>query len=65
MRPVPSHKGKIYKISGVIDPGSRTFEIKVLLDNSKGTLAAGMSGVLLKKQNAETPKGKNNAWKTK
>ncbi|MDD5728001.1 MAG: efflux RND transporter periplasmic adaptor subunit [Victivallales bacterium] len=45
-----SHQGKIYKISGVIDPGSRTFEIKVLLDNSKGTLAAGMSGVLQQTQ---------------
>lgn len=43
-----SHQGKIYKISGVIDPGSRTFEIKVLLDNKKGSLSAGMSGVLQK-----------------
>ena len=42
------HQGKIYKISGVIDPGSRTFEIKVLLDNKKGLLSAGMSGVLEK-----------------
>lgn len=43
-----THQGKIYKISGVIDPGSRTFEIKVLLDNKKGSLSAGMSGVLQK-----------------
>ena len=43
-----NHEGKIYKISGVIDPGSRTFEIKVLLDNKKGSLSAGMSGVLQK-----------------
>ncbi|MEA1926938.1 MAG: HlyD family efflux transporter periplasmic adaptor subunit, partial [Candidatus Auribacterota bacterium] len=43
-----SHQGKIYKISGVIDPGSRTFEIKVLLDNKKGSLSAGMSGILEK-----------------
>lgn len=43
-----SHQGKIYKISGVIDPGSRTFEIKVLLDNKKGSLSAGMSGELEK-----------------
>lgn len=43
-----SHQGKIYKISGVIDPGSRTFEIKVLLDNKKALLSAGMSGVLQK-----------------
>lgn len=42
------HQGKIYKISGVIDPGSRTFEIKVLLDNKSGSLSAGMSGVLQK-----------------
>jgi RND family efflux transporter MFP subunit len=42
------HKGKVYKISGVIDPGSRTFEIKVLLDNKDGALSSGMSGVLLK-----------------
>lgn len=53
-----SHKGRIYKISGVIDPGSRTFEIKVLLDNNKGTLAAGMSGLLLKNKTTENPKGK-------
>jgi membrane fusion protein, multidrug efflux system len=45
-----SHQGKIHKISGVIDPGSRTFEIKVLLDNKKGSLSAGMSGVLQKKK---------------
>ncbi len=45
-----SHQGEIYKISGVIDPGSRTFEIKVLLDNKKGVLSAGMSGLLLKKK---------------
>jgi RND family efflux transporter MFP subunit len=43
-----THKGKIYKISGVIDPGSRTFEIKVLVDNENGSLSAGMSGILLK-----------------
>ncbi|MDD5697263.1 MAG: efflux RND transporter periplasmic adaptor subunit [Victivallaceae bacterium] len=42
------HQGKIYKISGIIDPGSRTFEIRVLLDNRKGLLTSGMSGLLLK-----------------
>ena len=45
-----SHQGKIYKISGVIDPGSRTFEIKVLIDNKNGSLSSGMSGVLQKKK---------------
>jgi RND family efflux transporter MFP subunit len=53
-----SHKGRIYKISGVVDPGSRTFEIKVLLDNSKGILAAGMSGELQENKTAQTSKGK-------
>ena len=45
-----NHQGKICKISGVIDPGSRTFEIKVLLNNKKGSLSSGMSGVLVKKK---------------
>lgn len=43
-----SHKGKVYQISGVVDPGSRTFEIEVLIDNKDGVLSAGMSGVLVK-----------------
>ena len=51
------HQGKIYKISGVIDPGSRTFEIKVLLDNKDGKLSAGMSGLLLKDKKSKA-KGK-------
>ncbi|MCK4981541.1 MAG: efflux RND transporter periplasmic adaptor subunit [Victivallaceae bacterium] len=53
-----SHQGEIYKISGVIDPGSRTFEIKVLLDNKKGSLSAGMSGVLQKKKDKKLAEGK-------
>ena len=52
------HKGKIYKISGVIDPGSRTFEIKVLLDNKKALLSAGMSGVLQKNKDKKITEGK-------
>jgi RND family efflux transporter MFP subunit len=43
------HEGTIYVISGEIDPGSRTFEIKVLIDNRDRKLAAGMSGKLMKK----------------
>ncbi|MDD5599380.1 MAG: efflux RND transporter periplasmic adaptor subunit, partial [Victivallaceae bacterium] len=51
------HEGEVYKISGVIDPGSRTFEIKVLLDNRNGILSAGMSGVLVKdEKNADKKK---------
>ena len=51
------HEGEVYKISGVIDPGSRTFEIKALLDNRNGVLSAGMSGALVKdKKNADKKK---------
>ncbi len=42
-----THSGKVYEISGEVDPGSRTFEIKALLDNSSKTLTAGMSGKLI------------------
>jgi RND family efflux transporter MFP subunit len=41
------HEGTVYEIAGVIDPGSRTFEVKVVLDNKTRTLAPGMSGVLI------------------
>ena len=41
------HFGKIYEISAQIDPRSRTFEVKVLLDNHARKLTAGMAGVLL------------------
>lgn len=43
------HEGTINTISGEIEPGSRTFEIKVLINNSKHQLTAGMSGKLLRK----------------
>lgn len=39
--------GKIVEISGDVDSGSRTFEIKISIDNADGALSAGMSGVLL------------------
>ena len=42
------HEGTVNVISGEIDPGSRTFEIKVLIDNRDRKLAAGMSGKLMK-----------------
>ncbi len=42
------HEGVVYEIAGVIDPGSRTFEVKAVLDNKTQTLAPGMSGVLIK-----------------
>ena len=43
-------------ISGEIDPGSRTFEIKVLLDNRDRKLAAGMSGKLMKRYDKNSEK---------
>ncbi len=49
------HQGKIYEIAGEIDAGSRTFEIKVLIDNKDGTLTAGMTGRLLPAQKAKEP----------
>jgi RND family efflux transporter MFP subunit len=45
-----AHMGTVYEIAGEIDPGSRTFEIKVLIDNNTRKLAAGMSGRLEGKQ---------------
>lgn len=44
------HAGPIVEISGDIDAGSRTFEIKVKLANADRKLTAGMSGVLVKNQ---------------
>lgn len=38
--------GKIYEISAEIDPRSRTFELKILIDNKDRKLSAGMSGVM-------------------
>ncbi|MFA6290929.1 MAG: efflux RND transporter periplasmic adaptor subunit [Victivallales bacterium] len=42
-----AHSGTVYEIGGEIDYGSRTFEIKLLIDNRDGALSAGMSGHLL------------------
>jgi RND family efflux transporter MFP subunit len=50
------HEGSIHVISGEIDPGSRTFEIKVLIDNRKRKLAAGMSGKLMKRTDKNSGK---------
>ncbi len=50
------HEGTINVISGEIDPGSRTFEIKVLLDNRDRKLAAGMSGKLMKQYDKNSGK---------
>jgi membrane fusion protein, multidrug efflux system len=41
------HAGTVYEIGGEIDYGSRTFEIKLLIDNRDGALSAGMSGHLV------------------
>jgi len=40
-------KGKVFTTSGRIDFESRTFEVKLLVENSSRALTAGMSGVLL------------------
>lgn len=39
--------GKVYQISGDINPGSRTFEVKALINNSNLELMSGMSGHLV------------------
>jgi membrane fusion protein, multidrug efflux system len=39
--------GKIYEIAGSINPSSRTFEIRAIIDNKDRKLLAGMSGKLL------------------
>lgn len=41
-----SCKGTVYEISGRIDFGSRTFGVRVLVDNANRKLTAGMSGTL-------------------
>ena len=41
--------GTVYSISGSINPGSRTFELKAVIDNSDGKLRIGMSGTLVTK----------------
>lgn len=45
-----SCKGKIHEISGRIDFGSRTFGVRVLIDNADRKLSAGMSGTLMEKE---------------
>ncbi len=49
------HIGKVYEISAEADPASRTFEVKVVLDNAGRQLSSGWSGQLVKeaKQKAE------------
>ncbi len=41
------HIGKVHELSAEIDPRSRTFKVKVLIDNSTRTLSAGMSGIVV------------------
>lgn len=50
------HTGQIVEISGDVDSGSRTFEIKISIDNAAGELSAGMSGVLLDGNGGEESK---------
>lgn len=41
-----THAGVIYEIASVVDPVSRTIEVKFIIDNADRKLNAGMSGVL-------------------
>jgi RND family efflux transporter MFP subunit len=41
-----SCRGKVYEISPTLDYSSGTFEVKILIDNSKHILKAGMTGIL-------------------
>ncbi len=50
------HTGEVVEISGDIDSGSRTFEIKISIDNADGALSAGMSGILLEENRGEAAK---------
>ncbi len=43
------HIGRVYEIAGEIDPRSRTFEVKALINNYEKKLASGMSGILMEK----------------
>lgn len=43
-------KGKVYEVSGRIDFGSRTFGVRVLIDNEDRKLTAGMSGSLVEEK---------------
>ncbi len=41
------HTGKVHELSAEVDPRSRMFEVKILIDNSDGKLSAGMSGEII------------------
>jgi hypothetical protein len=41
-----TYEGVIEKISGLIDPASKSKRVHVLIDNPKGKLEVGMSGAL-------------------
>lgn len=41
------YSGEVYSIGATIDPGSRTVEVKIALDNSNRELSGGMSGEVL------------------
>ena len=43
------YKGKVFEKAARINHRSRTFQVKLILDNSKGELTAGMSGILVDK----------------
>ncbi len=45
------HVGRVHEISGDIDSGSRTFQVKVLIGNQKRELSAGMSGIYIEDGN--------------
>jgi len=53
------YQGRVYSIGAMIEPGSRTFEVKVVIDNQDLVLKAGMSGVVITKiqplPNSEAP----------
>lgn len=42
------HLGKVYEISAESDPASRTFEVKVVLENTDRQLSSGWSGQLIR-----------------
>ncbi len=42
------HLGKVYEISAESDPASRTFEVKVVLENADRQLSSGWSGQLIR-----------------
>lgn len=50
------HVGSVYSISGDIEPVSRTFQIKILVNNLDKNLSAGMSGRLTENFNEDSVK---------